>query len=149
VSTNNQNDQETIAVLAGLVTELRGALERTTDAAKSYRSDILGCSGDNPNPRNESWMEGISYAPKWEGRDSSIEAGDAALSLPLPTAAANVAAWREKAELLDWAISKAQDPNIEAKNFIRSIYYAMLLGQWLGDDYGDALSALRAARGVK
>lgn len=109
--------------LAGLVVELRGALE-----------EIDEYEGGAESVLHDEYV---------------TERRRAALNLPLPAAAERVKEWREKAELLEWLISKAQDPNIEAKNFIRSIYYAMLLGQWLGDDYGDALSALRAARGAQ
>jgi hypothetical protein len=55
---------------------LRAALERATDAAKSYRSDILGHSAQQLGP----YFPEMNHAPKWCDRDNSIAMADAALS---------------------------------------------------------------------
>lgn len=118
--------------LAGLVAELRGALEKISDQ----------CRPETQGDTSEGMLLQTCIL--------SLETAECALSLPLPAAAGNVAAMREKAELLDVALS--------SKNVREQIW-------WTFEDEGNcvpaptaeaiigilrkALTALRAARGER
>lgn len=60
---------------AEVIRQCREALEMVTDAAKSYRSDILGHAKGAPGKLYPEY----AHQPRWAGRDTSIAAGEAAL----------------------------------------------------------------------
>lgn len=77
-----------MVALAGQSLELRGALE-AGPSALHWHSMAFALTGGYVDENREQHIK--AYGEK----------RDAALALPLPAAAANVAEWREKAELLD------------------------------------------------
>jgi hypothetical protein len=131
--------------LAGLVTELRGALEKMLNAADKVRH--WHNTGDND--------EGTIVSSKSFIRlHDTANTCKPALSLPLPAAAAKVADWREKAELLEFYAANpgcVQFIGPEDGGPRRYCYEADGRYHWRSKDGEslDFLSALRAARGQK
>jgi hypothetical protein len=123
------NALEAQDALAGQVVQMRDSLK---DALSTV--DALEKQGDFGV--NDGWASDV--------KGMAHDAGDAALALPLSHAAAQVAEWREKAGLLDWAALRSDFTGVRTER--RNYHLSIGCSPPKSYTADDLIEALRAAK---
>jgi hypothetical protein len=153
---NTDRDNE-VQRLKATVIVLQEALERVTDAAKSYRSDILGHSSEQLGR----YYPEMAHAPKWTGRDASISMAETAIQSPtVQQVRDEIEELRADRARLDWlerkGFSTSQDGKADRDYGVHCWKHRLghadeepdwkWTARWISSSFTDARAAIDAAR---